>query len=63
MSNDDNLQIRSLFEGETYSVYRIEEEDGEVGYDLNLFGTITIHFLEEEWEEFLEVMHSLSPKD
>ncbi|MFP4321995.1 MAG: hypothetical protein ACLFTK_06035 [Anaerolineales bacterium] len=59
MSNNDGLQIQAIYEGDTFSVYRIEEEGGEVGYDLNLFDSVTVHFLKEEWQAFLEVMHDL----
>jgi hypothetical protein len=56
---DDNVNIQVLYEGDTFSVYRFEEEDGEVAIDVNLFDTITLHFVKEEWNEFLEVLHSL----
>jgi hypothetical protein len=56
------MNVHVLYEGDDVRVYRVEEGD-EVGYDLNLFDTITLHFLREEWEEFLQAMHSLSLKD
>lgn len=61
MSND-NIKVKTLHEGETFSIYRVEDEDGEIGYDLNLFDSVTLHFLEEEWNEFLEVLDQVTRK-
>jgi hypothetical protein len=60
MSNE-GISIKTVYEGETFSVYRIEEEGGDVGYDLNLFDNVTVHFLEEEWQAFLDVLQGLDP--
>lgn len=62
---DDNMMsYQTLYEGELFSVYRFEEE-GEVNIDVHVFDMFTIHFAKEDWNEFLEVMHSLSlePED
>ena len=58
--SDDNIKVKTLYEGDTFSIYRVEDEDGEIGYDLNLFDSVTLHFLEEEWNEFLEVLDQVT---
>ena len=60
--NDDSVDIQLLYEGDLYSAHRIEE-DGEVEFTVNFFGTVTLHFDVDEWNEFLEAMQSLSPED
>ena len=61
MSND-NIKVKTLHEGETFSIYRVEDEEGQIGYDLNVFDSVTLHFLEEEWNEFLEVLDQVTRK-
>ncbi|HLA43179.1 MAG TPA: hypothetical protein VJZ27_07080 [Aggregatilineales bacterium] len=61
-NNNDGLDIQLLYEGDLYSAHRIEE-DGEVEFSINLFGTVTVHFDLDEWNEFLDAMHSLNPED
>lgn len=56
---EDGTLVQALYEGDDFSVYRVEDVDGEVGFDVTLFDSITLHFLKEEWNEFLEAMHSL----
>ena len=58
--SDDNIKVKTLHEGDTFSIYWVEDEDGEIGYDLNLFDSVTLHFLEEEWNEFLEVLDQVT---
>jgi hypothetical protein len=60
--SDDSIKVKTLHEGENFSIYRVEDEDGEVGYDLNLFDSVTLHFLEEEWKEFLGVLDQVTRK-
>ncbi|NJL93083.1 MAG: hypothetical protein HC915_04840 [Anaerolineae bacterium] len=60
--DDNGTMIQALFEGETFSIYRVEDADGDVGIDVTLFDSITVHFLKDEWNEFLEVMQTLRPE-
>ena len=46
--DDNGTQIQALYEGENFSIYRVEDLDGEVGFDVTLFDSITLHFLKEE---------------
>lgn len=48
-------EIEILAETEDFSVWRAKEPDGEITYHLE-FGSVTIHFFKEEWEEFLKLM-------
>ena len=60
--SDENITVKTLHEGDTFSIYRIENEEGEIGYDLNLFDSVTLHFIEEEWNEFLDVLDQVTRK-
>jgi len=46
-------------ETENYLAWSAEEPDGEVTYHLEL-NNVTLHFFREEWEEFLELVRSLT---
>lgn len=54
-------EIEVLAETDNYSIWRAEEPDGEVTYHLE-FGSVTVHFFEEEWEEFLDLVSTLQSK-
>ena len=47
-----------LAETNEYIVWRVEEPDGEVTHHLQL-NNVTVHFFQEEWEQFLELVKSL----
>jgi hypothetical protein len=49
---DPDIEI--LAETENFSVWRAEEPDQETTYHLE-FGSVTVHFFHEEWQEFLEL--------
>jgi hypothetical protein len=44
--------VETLAESETFGLWRAEEADGEMTYHLEM-GAVTVHFLREEWQEFL----------
>lgn len=48
-----------LAESENFSLWRAEELDGETTYHLE-FGSVTVHFFREEWEEFLGLVRQVS---
>jgi len=60
---EDGAYIQALYEGDDFSIYRIEDVDGEVGFDVTLFDSITLHFLKDEWNEFIEVIKNLSAEE
>jgi hypothetical protein len=59
MSNNNNEpQTQTLAETENYLVWRAEEPDGEITYHVEL-NNVTVHFFQEEWDEFLELARIL----
>ena len=42
----------TLTETKSYAIWKAEEPDGETTYHLEL-NNVTLHFFEEEWQEFL----------
>ncbi len=61
MSNNNNHEplTETLAETENFMVWKAEEPDGETTYHIEL-NNVTVHFFQEEWEEFLNLAHSLS---
>jgi len=47
-----------IAETDNYLAWRAEEPDGETTYHLEL-NNVTLHFFQEEWDEFLELAQSL----
>ncbi len=56
--NNSEPKTQTLAETENYLVWRAEEPDGEITYHIEL-NNVTVHFFQEEWEEFLELAHLL----
>jgi hypothetical protein len=48
----------TLAETDNYMVWKAEEPDGETTYHIEL-NSVTVHFFEEEWEEFTKLVKSL----
>ena len=48
----------NLVETDNYIIWKAEEPDGEITYHIELNG-VTLHFFQEEWDEFLELVHNL----
>lgn len=60
MSNNNNEpRTETLAETENFIVWKAEEPDGELTYHIEL-NNVTLHFFEEEWQEFLELARTLS---
>jgi hypothetical protein len=47
-----------IAETDSYLAWRAEEPDGETTYHLEL-NNVTLHFFQEEWDEFLRLVHLL----
>jgi hypothetical protein len=58
MSDNDDIVTSTLAETENYLVWTAEEGDGETTFHLEL-GQLTLHFFEDEWEEFLSLMQGV----
>lgn len=56
--NDNEPKTTTLAETDNYMAWRAEEPDGETTYHVEL-NNITLHFFQEEWTEFLDLMRNL----
>lgn len=54
MSDQNDSPSRAIAETENYMVWEVTEPDGEVAYHVEL-GAVTLHFLREEWDEFMQL--------
>lgn len=57
-SHNDEPLTETLAETENYLVWKAEEPDGETTYHIEL-NNVTVHFFDEEWQEFLELARLL----
>jgi hypothetical protein len=56
----DDMPTEALAETENYSVWVSQEPDGEVTFHLEVGnGNVTIHFYQEEWDEFLQLIRAI----
>ena len=58
MSNQSEPKTQTMAETENYLAWRAEEPDGETTYHLEL-NNVTLHFFQEEWVEFLDLVQIL----
>lgn len=59
MVDTTELKTKTLVETDNYSVWQADEPDQESTYHLEL-NNVTIHFFQEEWEEFLDLIQQIS---
>lgn len=57
-NNGKEPSTETLAETDNYMAWKAEEPDGETTYHIEL-NNLTLHFFEEEWQEFLELVSSL----
>lgn len=57
-NNGTEPETETLAETENFMVWKAAEPDGETTYHLEL-NNVTVHFFQEEWEEFLELARIL----
>ena len=57
-NNGKEPQTDTLAETDNYMVWKAEEPDGETTFHIEL-NNVTLHFFEEEWEEFSKLVSSL----
>lgn len=53
------IESELLVETENYMVSRTKEPDEEVVYHIEFFN-VTLHFFQEEWDEFVALMEEVS---
>ncbi len=58
MSEQPEIKTTTLAETESYAAWKAEEPDGEVVYNLQL-NNVTVHFFQEEWDEFIALIADL----
>jgi hypothetical protein len=58
-NNHREPETETLAETENYIVWKAEEPDGETTYHVEL-NNVTVHFFEEEWNEFLQLVRNLA---
>lgn len=58
MADDSEIETTTLAETSNFIAWSAQEPDGEGTYHLEL-GTVTLHFFEEEWQEFLDLIREL----
>jgi hypothetical protein len=58
MADNGDLRTTTLAETSNYIAWSVAEPDGETTYHLEL-GGVTVHFFQEEWQEFLELASAL----
>jgi hypothetical protein len=57
-NNNHDPQTETIAETENFLAWRAEEPDGEVTYHIEL-NNVTVHFFNEEWNEFIELIRGL----
>lgn len=58
-SNDHEPRTQTIAETDNFLAWKAEEPDGETTYHVEL-NNVTVHFFEEEWNEFLQLVRSLA---
>jgi hypothetical protein len=59
MTEDSEVKTETIAETASYLAWKAIEPDGEPTYHVEL-GTVTLHFFEEEWGEFLTLAEKLT---
>jgi hypothetical protein len=55
---ESDVNTTTLAETANFMAWKAEEPDGESTYHIEL-GQVTLHFFEEEWTEFLDLVGSV----
>lgn len=58
-ANNNEPKTETIAETDNYLAWRADEPDGETTYHLEL-NNVTLHFFQEEWTEFLDLVRELS---
>ena len=57
-SNNNGPETETIAETDNFLAWKAEEPDGETTYHIEL-NNVTVHFFEEEWNEFLQLIKDL----
>jgi hypothetical protein len=58
MNNNNGPKTETMAETDNFLAWRAEEPDGETTYHIEL-NNVTVHFFDEEWKEFLQLVREL----
>lgn len=58
MADQKDLKTEEISQTESFLAWRVDEPDGETTFHLDI-NNVTVHFFQEEWDEFLELMNPL----
>ena len=53
------IQTQTIAETNNFIAWSAQEPDGETTYHLEL-NNVTMHFFQEEWNEFIQLAHGLT---
>ncbi len=56
--DDPELNTETIAETQHYMAWQADEPDGETTYHVEI-GNVTLHFFQEEWDEFLSLVKQL----
>lgn len=57
-NNSNEPQTETIAETDNFLAWKAEEPDGETTYHVEL-NNVTVHFFEEEWNEFMQLIKNL----
>ncbi len=57
-NNSNEPRTQTIAETDNFLAWKAEEPDGETTYHVEL-NNVTVHFFEEEWNEFLQLVRNL----
>ncbi|NOH00913.1 MAG: hypothetical protein HND47_02510 [Chloroflexi bacterium] len=57
-NNNHEPRTETLAETENFMAWKAEEPDGETTYHIEM-NNVTVHFFQEEWTEFLQLVREL----
>ena len=57
-NNQNDPKTETIAETDNFLAWKAEEPDGETTYHIEL-NNVTVHFFDEEWVEFLQLVRNL----
>jgi len=57
-NNNNGPETETIAETDNFLAWKAEEPDGETTYHIEL-NNVTVHFFDEEWKEFLQLVKNL----
>jgi len=59
MNNHSEPKTETIAETDNFLAWKAEEPDGETTYHIEL-NNVTVHFFEEEWKEFMQLIRNMN---